>query len=387
MGRPTFYHVSLVDYMDLLPEQFSHMVLSSSVLNVSSFDDLKYDCQGHGEFVIAMSTGSDPLAIHGRFVRRRLSTPKPTVTGSVAVKVLDDVPVIHVTVPDQKVNGQCPFTFTTGNDETPVPNNDIVTFLKAYNGKANAFEKEGRTIIFTFPDQKARVQITAGGSNRCVLNTNLCLTPSKHGGAQNIVGLLGSPTGSKSDDWMNKNGTHVAIPEVCGLSNPTRQEKRQCKREINSAGHAWCMDNWCVGDADNSLWKPETHALYNQCNDVSPDPFFDDEPDPAVIAACEIAENPEECETDSVAEIQEGGNLDDFLASLIEDDEEAKFVEKLDEGNAEEALEGWNGPVISDASTIVINLPPEYEEQDPEDFGSGSNQNAKSNGDPHCKLL
>lgn len=337
-----------------------------------------------------MSKGSDPLAIHGRFVRRRLNHAKPTVTGAVAIKVLDDVPVIHVTVPDQKVNGRCPFTFTTGQDETPVPNNDIVSFLMGYNGAANAFEKAGRTIIFTFPEQNARVQITAGGSNRCVLNTNLCLTPEKHGGAQNIVGLLGSPTGSKDDDWMNKNGTNVDLPEICGVSNPSREQKRQCKRALNRAGHDWCMDNWCIGHSDNSLWKPETHALYNQCDDLSPDPFFDSEPDQAVIDACAITENPEECETDSVAEIQEGGSLDDFLDSIVEDEVEAAFVENLDAGNAEDALEGFEGPVFTEASDpiIQINIPDEFEQEPPEDYGAGNPSRTEiggANGDPHCK--
>ena len=334
-----------------------------------------------------MSKGNDPLAIHGRFVRRRLSTAKPTVTASVAIKVLEDVPVIHVTVPDQKVRGLCPMTFTVGNDEAPVPNNDIVTFFKNnYNGTVSAFSKQGRTIIFTYPDQEARVQITAGGSNRCVLNTNLCLTPENHGGTQNIVGLLGSPTGSKDDDWMNQDGTTTSLPDCTGMTS------RECKKAFNNKGHGWCMDNWCIGNANNSLWKPETHALYNQCDDTEPDPFFDNEPDPAVVAACAIAENPEECETDSVAEVLEGGSLEDFLESLLEDDEEDKLVENLGAGNGEEALEGFEGPVPSEASDtpIVINFPDDFEKEDPEDFGGGApppRTEAGSNGDPHCKSL
>jgi len=317
-----------------------------------------------------------------------------------------------VSVPDQKVNGKCPFTFTTGNDETSVPNNDIVTFLKAYNGTANAFEKHGRTIIFTFPDQEARVQITAGGSNRCVLNTNLCLTPSRHGGAQNIVGLLGSPNGNKNDDWMpnpNKGGANTALPIGCGAANPSRQ----CKQNLNRNGHEWCMDKWCVGHADNSLWKPETHALYNQCDDANPWVF--ETPHPAVVAACAIAENPEECETDAVAEIAEdvaedvnlddfletfieegeGEVLDKFLDSLIEDEEESKLVERLYPNNAEDALDGFDGPVPDDANDppFEIVIPPElkeeFEKADPQDFGSGpptgTGHIAETKGDPHFK--
>eukprot|EP00526_Cylindrotheca_closterium_P002256 CAMPEP_0113613836 /NCGR_PEP_ID=MMETSP0017_2-20120614/6849_1 /TAXON_ID=2856 /ORGANISM="Cylindrotheca closterium" /LENGTH=930 /DNA_ID=CAMNT_0000522971 /DNA_START=64 /DNA_END=2856 /DNA_ORIENTATION=- /assembly_acc=CAM_ASM_000147 len=362
-----------------------------------TFDNLKYDCQGQGEFVIAMSKGSDPLAIHGRFVKRRVSHAKPTVTASVAIKVLDNVPVIHVSVPDQKVNGRCPFTFTIGDNEDPIPNNDVVTFFKNnYNGAVNAFSKQGRTIFFTYRDQEARVQITAGGSNRCVLNTNLCLTPENHGGAQNIVGLLGSPTGSKGDDWMNKDGTLAPLPAGCDGPNPSRQ----CKGKLNKAGHDWCMDNWCIGHPDNSLWTKETHALYNQCDDKTADDFFDNVVVPAqeVVAACQLTENPEECETDTVVELDDGGNLEDFLGALLEDEEEDNLIDRLDAGNAEDVLDGFDGPVpeISDSNDnpippLVITLPKDLKDEidklDSEDFGSDAppRSEAGSNGDPHFK--
>ena len=153
----------------------------------TTFDNFRYDCQGHGEFVIAMSKGSDPLAIHGRFVRVIESKIKPTITKAVAIKVVDEVPIIQVTAPDQKINGNCPFTFTMGREETLIPTEEIVSFVNEnYNGTVNAFSN-GKNIIFTYPGVNARIQITAGGGgNRCVLNTNLCLTPESHGGAENI---------------------------------------------------------------------------------------------------------------------------------------------------------------------------------------------------------
>jgi len=338
-----------------------------------TFDNLKYDCQGHGEFVIAMSKGSDPLAIHGRFVRRFSSNPKPTVTSSVAIKVLDDVPTIQVSVPDQRVNGVCPFTFTMGNDESPVPDNDIVSFFSNnYNGTVSAYTN-GKSIFFTYRDQEARVQVSAGGRGRCVLNTNLCLTPDNHGGAENIVGLLGSPTGNKDDDWVNRDGTTTALPDICDIANPSEEEKKQCKRALNREGHSWCMENWCVGHADNSLWKPETHALYNQCDDTAPDSFFDnlEDPDPAVVEACANTENPEECVTDTVAEILDGGNLDEFVETLVEEEVEAHIVENLSETNAAETLDGWDGPVLSETNAIEIELPQEFEPEDPANFGGG----------------
>jgi len=321
-----------------------------------SFDGNKYDCQGHGEFVIAMAVGDDPLAIHGRFVRRRKSTAKPTVTESVAIKVHKDVPIVHVTVPENKVNGKCAFTFTLGQEEL-TPNKPIVEYFQdpAFAGKINVFTNP-KNVIFTFPEQGARVQVTAGGSNRCVINTNVCLTPSSHGGADKIVGLLGSPDGNKSNDWMNRDMTTRDIPNN--------------KRDANKKGHEWCMDNWCVGDSDDSLWSPATHAQHNNCNDNASDSFFDTIVDPKVVEACSKTENPEECETDTVAEVEEGGNVEDAVEAIKNDDEEDKLVDNIGENNCEEALKDFDGPVLQDTSNISLNLPEEFTPADPNNFGT-----------------
>jgi len=268
-------------------------------------------CQGKGEFVIAMSKGDDPLAIHGRFVQRRQSSAKPTVTESLAIQVSNEVPIIHVTVPEQKVNGRCPFSFSIGKEEVALDTSIVEYFqVEEYDGKVNVFMND-KNVIFTFPEQNARVQVTAGGSNRC-------------------------------------------------------------------------MDNWCIGDADNSLWSPATHALYNQCDDKSPDTFFDnlEDPDPAIVQACQSTENPDECVTDTIADVLEGGDLEEVVDCIKSDDEEDKLVDNLGEGNAEESLEGWNGPVLSSTSSIEIELPEEFVPEDPANFGGGNPNTLPT--DPPC---
>lgn len=355
-----------------------------------TFDNVKYDCQGHGEFVIAMAKGDDPLAIHGRFVRRRKGSAKPTVTEALAIQVSNDVPIIHVAVPEQKVNGQCQFSFSIGKEEAKL-NTTIVDYFKdaKYDGKVNVFTNP-RNVFITFPEQNARVQVTAGGSNRCVINTNLCLTPEKHGGANNIVGLLGSPNGNGKDDWMNRDGTNRDIPGD--------------KRTRNKKGHEWCMDNWCIGNSDNSLWSPETHALHNNCNDKAADPFFDNPVPPEVVQACASTESPEECEVDTVAEVQEGGKVEDAVDAIKCDDEEDKLVDNLGESNADEVLKDLNGPVLEDTSTVPVTLPENFQAEDPANFGSvpdptlppvpdlpdvptggRSEETSGSLGDPHFK--
>jgi len=366
----------------------------------STFDNYRYDCQGHGEFVIAMSKGSDPLAIHGRFVRVTESRIKPTITKSVAIKVVDEVPAIQVTAPPQKINGKCPFTFTIGEEETPLPAGaELVKYLDdTYGGAVKAFTN-GKNIIFTFEEVHARIQITGGGGgNRCVLNTNLCLTPESHGGPENIVGLLGSPDGNKDNDWMNRNGTITPLPEACNIPNPTSSEKKHCRTQRNIKGHEWCMDNWCIGHANNSLWGEASHAEYNECENRQPDTFFEnvEEADPAIVEACEDAEDPEGCVIDTIIAVEDGQDIQEFVDTVLDEDADANFTESLGERDPTTELDGWDGPVQdTNVATIEDEIPEDAPETTPDSTpdttptdGTDSTQISDSSGslgDPHFK--
>jgi hypothetical protein len=352
----------------------------------TTFDMLKYDCQGHGEFVIAMAKGNDPLAIHGQFVPTRTTSEKPTITRAVAIKVVAEVPIIHVTAPPAKINGQCPFTFTMGKEETVIATEDIISYVhENYNGTVEAFSN-GKNIIFTYPSVGARVQITGGGGgNRCVLNTNVCLTPENHGGAENIMGLLGSPDGNQENDWMARDGSTVPLPAICSVSPKTNSEAKECHKARKTQGHDWCMDHWCIGHADNSLWSEESHAMYNHCDSREPDGLFDttDEIDPAIAEACAEAADPEGCEIDCTIAVEDGEDMQACVDAILEEDEDADIVDGLDDVDPSEALDGWDGP-IQNTDTAEIDLPPVITVSD-EEGPNPSCPVCKSRGwgDPH----
>jgi len=341
-----------------------------------SFDGVRYDCQGHGEFVIAKSKGTDPLAIHGRFVRVR-SSPKPTITKSLAIKVVDEVPTYQITVPEAKIGGKCPFTFTMGENEAALPllqNESVVSYFSRVHNGTMYYYTNGKSAIFTYPKSGTRVHVTAGGGGkRCVINTRLCLTPQNHGGASNIVGLLGSPDGNKDNDWMGIDGTVTPLPAVCKINKPTNSEKKQCKKAANIDGHEWCMDNWCIGDANNSLWNSTTHAMYDECKVRQPDSFFEDidGADTAIVEACEDAEDPEGCVADTTVAVAEGENMTQFVENIFEEDTEATLVERLGSGDPEGDLKGFEGPVPGDDNSFKCETPNGFQEANPEDFGSG----------------
>lgn len=339
--------------------------------HVTPFGGAKYDCHGHGEFVIAMANEEDPLSIHGRFVRVR-DTPKPTITKAVAFKVVADVPIIQATLPGSKIGGKCPFTFTFGKDETPI--DDIFAFVEEnFNGAVTVFE-EDKNYVFTYPEAEARISITAGGIGaRCVVNSNVCLTPENHGGAANIFGLLGSPDEDPDNDWKGRNGTIYEYPAICSIEDPTNVEKKQCKSAMKSEGHEYCMEEWCVGHADNSLWSNETHAEYNECLNRDADDFFDDDSvDPEIQEACEDVEEPEDCEVDCGLVVDEGGNLTECVLDIIN-----ATLPVMPPTNA------TNVTMNTDTATIAPTIMPDV----PSDDEKGSSESSGSLGDPHCKFL
>ena len=80
-----------------------------------TFDGVKYDCQGEGEFEIVKSLDSD-FSLQGRFVK---SDPKkrPTITEALVFNTGDDgVPKIQVNVPESSKNGCTPYIFIEGMD-------------------------------------------------------------------------------------------------------------------------------------------------------------------------------------------------------------------------------------------------------------------------------
>ena len=91
------------------------------------------------------------------------------------------------------------------------------------------------------------------GNFGCVLNSKVCLPPSMVN-EQRIVGLLGSPNGKRSDEWMNPYGVSVGN----GGSNQYRN------------AYDYCTTNWCVHKEEDSIFgylEGTSWADYYGCDD------------------------------------------------------------------------------------------------------------------------
>lgn len=325
-----------------------------------TFDKLRYDCQGRGEFVLVKSNGPDPLAIHGVFEDTGGSATGPSVTRSVAMLVDEDVPVLHVTIPDMPdENGKCDFSYTIGENEISIPSDGIVDyFAQNYPGEANVYTSD-KSVIVTFPDYQARIEILVHSGHfarfGCRMRVNVCVTPENHGG--NIVGLFGSPSGSQTDDWMTNATDTTYLPVPVGDRSKLRKD-----------GTAYCRENWCV-PRENSLYGDDTYTAHNKCADDSFDPdayenLINALPDSIKQKCIAEAENPDECIADVAVlkgladEAGEDVDLEAAVGGFGEEEDESNKISHTTEAELY-AEDDWTSPhvtTLNTQSTVASSL-------------------------------
>ena len=220
-----------------------------------TFDGLKYDCQGAGEFLVMKSLESD-FTIQGRFVKF-LPERKPTVTKSVVIKAGGKIPPIQVNVPSTATNGVCkPYAYI---DENP---RDIVGLDKDQEMFQSEVLSEGDKVglVLFFVESKVQVTMWAkkSSTNGCVLGTSVCIEHDSPMTGDSFVGLLGTPNGDMNDDWMSIEATGVSVPKTT--------------RERLVDAYDYCVDNWCIRNEEESLFA------YDEDQDESFDAFEDCSP-------------------------------------------------------------------------------------------------------------
>jgi len=320
-----------------------------------TYDKLKYDCQGRGEFILAKGGNGDPLQIHGRFTDTGGSVSGPSVMRSIAMVVDSEVDVLQVSIPDMPTDGKCEFSFSYGLDETVIPQEDIVSFMtETYGGKANVYFSE-TAVVVTYPDSQARIELLVKHSRSsrfgCRMRANICLTPENHGGAANMVGMLGTPNDDKWDDWMGG-----------GEGNPSIYVPRS-HRDARKQGTGYCKTNWCIAEYNQgSLYSEATHTMYNQCTESTYDPDAYEaaiqeliekysQTHAAAINACDSEDDPDNCKMDLVLSVN-GTDIDPTVIVQEMKEETQQANEISDTAEAEMyAEETWKSP---DVETLQI---------------------------------
>jgi len=296
---------------DPIPLPIKCMGFGADVLgdpHIRTFDGLKYDCQGEGEFQIlkSLSTG---FQIQGRF-QKFDEDRRPTTTKSVVWEVGNGDPTIQVTTPDTPKDGSCLPDVYVENVLRDIENEGV--------GDPNIQSKRHRRkkadgYIFYYHDSGLQISVRGRPSskNGCVLAVKVCL-PSEwevtHGG---IVGLFGNPDNEKNNDWMDTNGNTIALPLL----------EKDLKRE---PAYDYCVPNWCITEASASIFhylQGESHAKFNNCNLAADDetPKCMDDPPTALADVCGLDNH--DCLIDGCA-----GGVDESK-SLLDDENDMKEEE------------------------------------------------------------
>jgi len=299
-----------------------------------TFDGLKYDCQGRGEFVAIKSLDSD-LMIQTRFMigaghglQGQHDYPV-TVTRSVVFNTGEPgVPDIQVDVPDS-IEGGCPYTFYANKQEVP----NIFTSGTGTN-KVIASQGPGRTVIFRYPQTGTRIEVDVRSSwkNGCNMAVQVCL-PKRRFEGERVIGLLGTPDDNKANDWMQSD-------DGATLSIPDNRFDRMFKPAYDYCTEQWCIDN--AGDSKFTYANGKGFDDYNFCTNVYDDggvqeALTDAEQNEELIAVC-------------------GQNLACLLEGAVGDAEDAQAAKEVEDELAVIRLAPPpSEPVVDDQGSVQTN--------------------------------
>lgn len=200
-----------------------------------TFDGLKYDCQGEGEFTLIKSLEST-FQVQGRFESAAEASQRVAVTRSFVVQTGDEnVPKIQLNVPSNMSQGCIIDLFVDDvlhNITANGTNNDHVQVQLVGNSGARRV-----TIFYPGSGLHFTSLLSESETYGCYLSTSVCL-PNDYRSSETFVGLLGSPNGDRKDDWMTPEGSVVSVVA----------DKRF------EPAYKYCTENWCVRDGASSLF-------------------------------------------------------------------------------------------------------------------------------------
>lgn len=214
--------------------------------HITSFDGIRYDCQGEGEFVLIKTINSEStFEVQGRFA----DVGKPqrvSITTAISIDTgYEGEPDVDIFT--EKVDGQCVLYYYVDGVATdfssPVPG-------VSFEGNGDASKDKSDYLFFTSSGFMYTVY-AKDGMYGCVLNSKFCLPPSMVEN-EDIVGLLGTPDGLKNNEWTTPSGAQLS---------QTNTDKAH--------GYAMCTKNWCVRTPEQSVFgylEGTSHATFMNCD-------------------------------------------------------------------------------------------------------------------------
>jgi len=225
--------------------------------HLTTFDGLKYDCQGAGELVMVKDTTTN-FEIRGRFQYPENKGKRVTVTRAVAIRtgVVGDPDISF----QARGGGDLSCDIVMYKDKVEHSMETIPEFAEIGTNK--------RLIYVFIRGASISISYKYSTSFGCVMSVSVCL-PKDSGMTGEVVGLLGTPNDDIADDWMD------ATPEHNSITVPTSRKDLRFSKSFN-----YCVDNWCERDWKQSLFTyeendPKDFEYYNKCGEKVVDPKFE----------------------------------------------------------------------------------------------------------------
>jgi len=362
--------------------------------HMTSFDGLKYDCQGQGHFLTFQGikdvndpNNSDPdFQIQAIFDKNSKSTGSATVTRSILIDGGDDdAPYVQVSVPRTKNNG-CAISFYVDGDLKEL--SDGTGSDKVLLDTIAATKKgRGQTLVFTFPTTDTQISIyaKASKSNGCVLDSSVCLGEFWEDENTNVLGLLGGKQdGDKGNDWIDRT---TSLPVVGGVDFLGTK---------GQSAYNYCVDNWCIEENEaNKFVYPtgDNFDTYDFC-DSKYDPKYEELVDDiddneylgAGVKSCKEAtqneEELEECYLEIVVNQENGGDPNDAVDEYIDS---VETITQCQEPEGEYDVDEEDSPDEFLGAIVFSPITDEPTEEPTKAPTKAPSDDSGARGDPHIK--
>ena len=236
--------INLFDLCNIILCALLNLLLSFLIaIAVKTFDGLKYDCQGHGEHILAKSL------ITGREIQARyehMGANKPiSVAKGVAIQDEGDTPLVQISIAtnDDTIGNDmgdgCKLLFFVDRQQMDLE--------EPYDDGKVKVNMNGKKIDILYHESELFVQVSYF---RCRMNINAKVPRSDL-----VVGVLGTNNGNIDDEWMLLDKTVLEIPSTGG--------------KLRKPGYDFC-NKFCNRDPLKSLFtyieKGVDFDTYERCD-------------------------------------------------------------------------------------------------------------------------
>lgn len=212
--------------------------------SVLTFDGLKYECHGEGDFILLRSkTGREVQAHYEHMAFNKAAS----IAKAIAIRDGHDSPIVQLSIP---------FSDSSSGDDPK----DLQLFVNKEKRSIDSGSGRSDVKVEKEDDHDVRVTFTKTGfSMKVRFHHGYLSTCASMATPDDSVGVLGTPTGTVKDDWTTLDGLVVPIP-----TEPIQRYQKPA--------YDFCTKNFCIKkEAESMITYPEARDgldfhYYQKCD-------------------------------------------------------------------------------------------------------------------------